>query len=93
MELARRAADGNQTVVLVEGISDQLALNALVGRLGWDAQAEGIAIVAMGGATNIGHFLDLLGPPRVNVQMAGLCDRGEEHRFQRALSAPVSAWT
>ncbi len=85
MELARRAADSNQTVVLVEGISDQLALNALVGRLGWDAQAEGIAIVAMGGATNIGHFLDLLGPPRVNVQMAGLCDRGEEHRFQRAL--------
>ena len=85
MELARRAADCDQTVVLVEGVSDQLALNALVGRLGWDAQAEGIAIVAMGGATNIGHFLDLLGPAGVNVQMAGLCDRGEEHRFQRAL--------
>ena len=84
MELARAAADSDQTVVLVEGISDQLALNALVRRLGWDALAEGIAIVAMGGATNIGHFLELLGPPGVNVQVAGLCDRGEEHRFQRA---------
>ena len=77
MELARRAADGNQTVVLVEGISDQLALNALVGRLGWDAQAEGIAIVAMGGAT-ISAFPGSARPPRVNVQMAGLCDRGEK---------------
>jgi hypothetical protein len=85
MELARAAADRDQTVVLVEGISDQLALDALMRRLGWDAQAEGIAIVAMGGATNIGHFLDLLGPPGVNVQMAGLCDRGEERHFKRAL--------
>jgi hypothetical protein len=83
MERARAAAAREETVVLVEGISDQLALDTLMRRLGWDAQAEGIAIVAMGGATNIGHFLDLLGPS--GVQIAGLCDRGEEHRFQRAL--------
>src|SRR5262245_10549458 len=85
MELARAAADGDQTVVLVEGISDQSALNALLRRLGRDAQADGIAIVAMGGATNIGHFLELLGPPGMNIQIAGLCDRGEEHRFRGAL--------
>ena len=85
MELVRAATDSNQTIVLVEGISDQLALNALVRRLGWNAQAEGIAIVAMGGATNIGHFLELLLGTPGNVQMAGLCDRGEEPLFQRAL--------
>ena len=85
MERARAAAGSHQTVVLVEGVSDQLALNTLVRRLGWDAEAEGIAIVAMGGATNIGHFLELLGPPGLNGRIAGLCDRGEEHRFQRAL--------
>jgi hypothetical protein len=83
MALARAAAANEQTVVLVEGISDQVALNALARRLNWDAQTESIAIVAMGGATNVGHFLDLLAP--LGVQIAGLCDRGEENRFQRAL--------
>ena len=51
-----------RTVVLVEGISDQLALEALAARRGRNLEAEGISIVPMGGATNIGSFLDLFGP-------------------------------
>ncbi len=50
------------TVVLVEGASDQAALQTLAGRYGRDLTAEGVSIVPMGGATTIGHFLDLLGP-------------------------------
>jgi hypothetical protein len=49
------------TVVLVEGASDQAALETLARRRGRDLGVEGVAIVPMGGATTIGHFLDLLG--------------------------------
>ena len=44
-------------VVLVEGVSDQGAVEALAERYGRDLDAEGIAVVAMGGAQAIGSFL------------------------------------
>jgi hypothetical protein len=74
-----------RTVVLVEGISDQLALQALAERRGLNLDAEGISIVPMGGAHNIGSFLDLFGPQGFDVGLAGLCDAGEEGHFRRAL--------
>ena len=40
----------------------------------------------MGGATNIGRFLDLLGPRGLDVRLAGLCDRAEEGYFRHALA-------
>jgi hypothetical protein len=39
----------------------------------------------MGGATNIGHFLDVFGPRGFGVRLAGLCDEGEEPAFRRGL--------
>src|SRR6266566_2694380 len=82
-----RTADGSpaRTVVLVEGISDKLALQALATRRGWSLDTEGVSIVPMGGATNIARFLDLLGPRGLNLALAGLCDAGEEDIFRRAL--------
>ncbi len=74
-----------RTVVLVEGTSDQVALETLAGRCGRHLEAEGVSIAAMGGATNIGHFLDLYGPTGLDVRLAGLCDFGEEEDFQRGL--------
>jgi len=71
--------------VLVEGVSDQLALETLAERRGRDLAAEGIAIVPIGGAQAIGRFLDLLGPQGLNARLAGLCDAAEEGNFQRAL--------
>ena len=85
LELARAAAGDERTVVLVEGPSDQLALNTLAARRGRDLDAEGITTVAIGGATNIGHFLDLLGPQGLDVEPAGLYDVGEEGHIRRAL--------
>ncbi len=73
------------TVVLVEGVSDQLALETLAERRGRDLAAEGIAIVPIGGAQAIGRFLDLFGPQGSNARLAGLCDAAEEGNFQRAL--------
>jgi hypothetical protein len=74
-----------RTVVLVEGISDQRALEALAERHGRNLQAEGISIVAIGGAQAIGTFLDLFGPQGLDVRLAGLCDAAEEGDFQRGL--------
>jgi hypothetical protein len=74
-----------QMVVLVEGVSDQAALQALAARRGRDLAAEGIAVVPMGGATNIRRFLELFGPRGLNLGLAGLCDAGEEGDFRRGL--------
>jgi hypothetical protein len=74
-----------RAVVLVEGISDQRALEALAERRGRNLAAEGISIVPMGGAQAIGRFLDLFGPRGLDVRLAGLCDAAEELDFQRAL--------
>jgi hypothetical protein len=74
-----------QMVVLVEGISDQVALQALAARRGRDLAAEGIAVVPMGGARNIRRFLELFGPRGLDVRLAGLCDAGEEGDIRRGL--------
>jgi Predicted ATP-dependent endonuclease of the OLD family len=72
-------------VILVEGVSDQLALEALARRRGRNLGAEGISIVPMGGATNIRRFLDVYGPQGLDARLAGLFDAGEEGDFMRAL--------
>jgi hypothetical protein len=74
-----------QTVVLVEGSSDQVALEALADRRGRDLAAAGIAVVPMGGARSIRRFLELFGPRGLNLGLAGLCDAGEEGDFRRGL--------
>ncbi|WP_246264469.1 TOPRIM nucleotidyl transferase/hydrolase domain-containing protein [Acrocarpospora pleiomorpha] len=74
-----------RTVLLVEGMSDRSALEVLARRRGRDLAAEGVRVVAMGGATNIGHFLDRYGPAGLDIRLAGLYDVAEEHFIQRGL--------
>ncbi|TDD05229.1 ATP-dependent endonuclease [Nonomuraea deserti] len=74
-----------QTVVLVEGLSDKSAVEALAERRGLDLAAEGISLVAMGGATNIRTYIGRFGPHGSNLRLAGLCDAGEEGDFRRGL--------
>jgi Overcoming lysogenization defect protein-like, TOPRIM domain len=78
-------ASSARAVVLVEGISDRVAIEALAERRGRNLKAEGIAIVPMGGAQAIGRFLDRFGPQGLDVRLAGLCDAGEESDFRHAL--------
>jgi Overcoming lysogenization defect protein-like, TOPRIM domain len=73
------------TVVLVEGLSDRLALETLAARRGRDLAAEGVAITPMGGARPIARYLRQLGPPGRDVRLAGLCDAREESDFRRGL--------
>jgi hypothetical protein len=74
-----------RAVVLVEGHSDQRALEALAERRGRDLDGEGVVVAPIGGATAIGHFLDALGPHGLDLRLAGLCDASEESLFRRAL--------
>ena len=74
-----------RAVVLVEGPSDRAALQALAERHQRDLDAEGVSVVAIGGAQAVGQFLGRLGRAKRDVRLAGLCDAGEEYAFRRAL--------
>src|SRR3981189_3642861 len=69
-----RSDPGSCAVVLVEGMSDQAEVQALADRSGRALRADGIFVVPMGGATNIGHFVSLFGPGGFGVRLTGLCD-------------------
>lgn len=74
-----------RAVVLVEGLSDRSALEALARRQGRRLDAEGVAVLPMGGASNIGHFLTRFGPLGSDVRLAGLYDEAEVGYFRRGL--------
>ena len=75
-----------RAAVLVEGWSDQAALEALARRRGRDLLAEGIVVVPIGGATNVQRFVQALGPHGLGVQLAGLCDIAELEHVRRSLA-------
>jgi OLD-like protein len=75
-----------QSVVLVEGISDQIALESLAARRGKRLRQEGVVILPIGGASAITRYLTQLGPGGAGLRLAGLCDRGEEDIFRRGLN-------
>lgn len=79
------AAGGARAVVLVEGLSDKAALDALSVRRGRNLAAEGVAVVAIGGAQAIGRVLTSLRGDGRGAALAGLCDAAEEGDFRRGL--------
>jgi OLD-like protein len=74
-----------RTVVLVEGVSDQVAVSTLAHRRGCDLGALGVEVVPMGGATNVLRFLREYGPDGAGARLLGLCDLAEVRFFRRAL--------
>ena len=105
----RGGGGGGGGGVLVEGVSDWSAIEALAGRRGRDLDADGVSVVPIGGAQAIGRFLERFGPNGLDVKLAGLCDAAEESDFRRGLeraglgstsraptwngSASASAWS
>jgi hypothetical protein len=79
------AAVDSWAVVLVEGVSDRIAVETAAARLGHDLTSEGVSVIPMGGAHAIGRFLATFGPRGANLRLAGLYDEGEEHVIRRAL--------
>ena len=74
-----------KAVILVEGVSDQRAVEALATRRGRDLVAEGVSVVPIGGAHAIGTPLQRVGPTGLGLGLAGLYDVGEEGAFARGL--------
>ena len=74
-----------RAVVLVEGTSDQRAVEALAARRGRELEAERVAVVPMGGAHAIVPYLERYGPQGLDLRLAGLYDIGEERAFARGL--------
>ena len=74
-----------RAVVLVEGVSDQVALETLAARRGRDLGGQGVAVVSMGGIKNIRRLVEILGPGGRGVRLGGLYDAGEEGDVRRAL--------
>ncbi len=73
-------------VVLVEGVSDQIAVETLAARRGWDLGAEGVVVLPVGGAHAVTRYLMRFGPAGAALRLAGLCDLGEEDVFRRGLA-------
>jgi OLD-like protein len=74
-------------VILVEGITDRIALEAAAERLNLDL--DGVEIVPIGGAQAVRRVA--AGYP--GIPLAGLCDAGEERYFRRALGDSVFVCT
>ena len=77
--------DDARAIVLVEGLSDQIAVETLAARRGRNLEHEGVVVVPIGGAQAIGRFLARFGPKGLDTRLAGLCDSGEEEVFRRSL--------
>jgi hypothetical protein len=78
---------GARAVVLVEGVSDQIAVETLAVRRGRDLAAEGVVVLPIGGAHGVTRYLRRFGPEGADVRLAGLCDAAEEGIFRRSLAA------
>jgi hypothetical protein len=76
-----------QAVVLVEGISDQIAVETAAVRRGRDLGAERVVVLPMGGAHALARYLTQLGPGGAGLRLAGLCDVGEEDVVRRGLAS------
>jgi len=83
---ALEKAAAADTVVLVEGISDQIAVETLAARRGRDLGAEGVVVVPVGGAHAVTRYLMRFGPAGAGLRLAGLCDLAEEVVFRRGLA-------
>jgi hypothetical protein len=73
------------TVVLVEGLSDQIVLEVLAERQGRALRADDTFIVPAGGATNFARCLMTFGPLGSDARLLGLYDSPVEDRIRRSL--------
>ena len=76
-----------RAIVLVEGVSDQIAVETLAARHGRDLTVEGIVVLPTGGAHGVARYLRRFGPEGTCARLTGLCDAGEAHIVSRGLAA------
>lgn len=84
---ALRKVPSAEALILVEGISDQIAVETLARRLGRDLDAEAVVVVPIGGAQAASRFLHRFGPSGEDLELAGLCDADGAAPFRTAMAA------
>jgi hypothetical protein len=84
-EALTRLGDAS-TVMLVEGVSDQIALETLARAQGRPVEALNAAVVPTGGAHRIGQFAARFGPAGAGLRVVAMCDAGEERVVRRAIA-------
>jgi hypothetical protein len=75
-----------EAVILVEGISDQIAAETLATRSGQDLRAQRAVVLPIGGAHAVTRYLRQFGPAGAGLRLAGLCDAGEEDIVRHGLA-------
>lgn len=85
--VALARADRARVVVLVEGVSDQIAVETLARRTGRDLRAADVAVLPIGGAHGAARYLRRFGPQGTGARILGLCDHAEEHVVRNGLAA------
>jgi hypothetical protein len=75
-----------RTVILVEGVSDQIAVETLAARQGRDLTAGAVVVLPVGGAHGTARYLRRFGPQGSGQRLAGLCDAAEADVVGRALA-------
>ena len=76
-----------EAVILVEGVSDQIAVDTLAARRGRDFAAEHVVVLPTGGVHAMARYLTQFGPAGTGLRLAGLCDAGEEDVVRRGLAS------
>jgi hypothetical protein len=72
-------------VILVEGVSDILAVRATAERAGRNLDDEGIVVLSLGGGGGFDAHVKVLGPAGLGVELLGLCDVDHEAHWARRL--------
>jgi predicted ATPase len=74
-----------ETVILLEGYSDLLAVRVLARALDVDLDARGVSLLSLDGADSIVHYLSLFGPAGLGLTLRGLCDADHEETWRARL--------
>ena len=85
LAIVEAAGVEGRTVVLVEGVSDLGAIEALAERRGIDLDRRRVSVVPLGGSRSFGPFVRAFGPGGLDVRLLGLYDAAEERDVERAL--------
>jgi len=75
-----------RTVILVEGVSDKLALEAAAELSGVSLDGKGVSIVSVDGGNTLRMYLRLFGGEGFGLDLVGMCDEDKEGVWQRDLS-------
>lgn len=85
--LAIDEADRADALIIVEGISDQIAVETLARRRGRNLSAEGVAVLPAGGSGSAARYLMEYGPAGKDLSLSGLCDLDAAETFRTAMRA------